>query len=58
MKTQYEARPEGPIRQRHRPRLGVGLERGGAERVEQAKMFRELSLLRVVTVWRTPNLVY
>ena len=52
-----ESRPEGPCQKRRRPRLGGGLDRGLAERLEQAKMFSELSLLREDTVWRTPNLV-
>ena len=42
---------------RRRPSLGGSLDRGGAEGLEQAKKFSELSLLREDTVWRTPNLV-
>ena len=52
-----ESRHERPSRKRRRPRVGGSLDRGGAERVEQAKMFSELSLLRVDTIWRTPYLV-
>ena len=50
-------RPEGPSRKRRSPRLGGSLEKGGAERLEQAEMFSELSLLREDTVCRTPYLV-
>ena len=41
----------------HRPRLGLGLDTGWAERRQQATVFSELSLLREDTVWRTSNLV-
>ena len=40
-----------------RPRLGGSLDRGWAERLEQAKMYSELSLLRKDAVWRTPNVL-
>ena len=38
-------------------RLVFSVSRGWAERLEQAKMLSELSLLRKDTVWRTPNLL-
>ena len=41
-----DSRPEGPSQMRRRPRLGGSLDRGRAERLEQAKMVSELSLLR------------
>ena len=37
---------------------GGSLDRVWAERLEQAKMFSDLSLLRENTLWRTLNLVY
>ena len=53
-----ESRPEVPSQKCRRPRLGGSQDGGWAERLEQAKMFSELSLLREGTVWRTPNLVF
>ena len=55
-RNRIEARRAEPIAP-HRPRLGGSVDRGRAERLEQAKMFSELSLLREDTVCRTPNLV-
>ena len=46
-----------PSQRRRRPRLGGSLDRGRAERLEEAKMLSELSLLREDTAWGTPNLV-
>ena len=48
---------DNTIIQERVPRLGGSLDWGWAERLEQAKMFSKLSLLREYTVWRTPNLV-
>ena len=52
------SRPEGPNRKRRRHRLGGGLDRGWAERLEQAKMLTELNLFREDNVWHTVKIVF